>query len=249
MNATFHYLNIYSTKGVEYLLIIAFTVLLVFYVRSLAEPVAQDAHFAQAALGMQHSAHTAPIVVDTPFAIPQGLFVAPGHAAARLELDGSLAFGSGPLPSYLMGEIDRIDLTDKDQIHAGDVLAVLHSGDKSLNLRSPADGTIAARNTAASKNPGILADTSLQEGWLLRMKPAKLQDALGKMYFAEEASQWMDSELQVMRDALAGLSSQPVHAMADGGLPVRGLAKELDAKSWTELEKKLFKISLPSRNT
>ena len=243
MEATFHYTNIFATKGVEYLMVIAFMASFYMFVRSMRRPATQTGQMSlTSALHEGQATHAAPIVMDNPFAIPEGLFVAPGHAAARLELDGSLAFGSGPLPSYLMGEIDRVELTDKKNVQTGDILAVLHSGDKALNLRAPADGDIAALNTQAADNPELLADASLRQGWLLRMKPAKLQDALGNMYFAEEASAWMDSELQVMRDALTGLSSHPIHAMADGGLPVRGLAKELDAKSWKALEGKLFKV-------
>lgn len=243
MEATFHYLNIFSTKGVEYLLVIGFMAAFFFFVRALREPAAAgEGMIASSAMQAQHGGHVAPIQVDAPFAVPQGLFVAPGHSAARLELDGSLAFGSGPLPTHLLGDIDRIELTDKTQVKTGDTLAVLHAGDKSLHLRAPADGEIAARNTQVTSNPQLADDVSLHQGWLVRMKPAKLQEALGNMYFAEEASSWMDGELQSMRDALAGLSSQPIHAMADGGLPVRGLVKELDAKSWTELEKTLFTI-------
>ena len=138
MEATFHYINIFSTKGVEYLLVITFMASFVLFLQAVRQPATASEHMQlTSALHETQGAHSAPIIMDNPFAIPQGLFVAPGHAAARLELDGSLALGSGPLPNYLLGDIDRIELSDKKQIKAGEVMAVLHSGDKALQLRAP----------------------------------------------------------------------------------------------------------------
>jgi hypothetical protein len=62
---------------------------------------------------------------------------------------------------------------------------------------------------------------------------------------AEEAREFLRTELASLRDYLAGLSlaghrSVAMATLPDGGLPVEGLARRMSAEEWQELVERFF---------
>ncbi|MFH1809795.1 MAG: hypothetical protein ABIJ09_13700 [Pseudomonadota bacterium] len=176
--------------------------------------------------------------------VAEGHFLAPGHTAVRLLPDGALALSSGPLPAHLLGAVDRIELPLPGRVQRGDTLAVLHGAGRSLHLSAPVDGVIEAVNRELAAYPGQQAVARAANNWLVRLRPHDLQQALAGLHFAADAQRWLQGEVQRLRDLLASVQGGvgEATALADGGLPRRGLARELEPERWAKLEQSFFAI-------
>jgi glycine cleavage system H protein len=177
-------------------------------------------------------------------AVPAGVFVAPGHAWVRLEDSGAIRVGADRLPAALLGGIERLDvLRPGAEVRAGDPVVSFRHGERSIELRSPVDGVIAAVNPGVESSPARVQADPFNKGWIYRISPRNLGRALRRMFLADEAAAWMRDELRALRDHLTELTGrQPESSptMADGGVPVHGVAAGLEPDAWRELTKRFF---------
>ena len=176
--------------------------------------------------------------------VPAGVFMDLGHTWARLEPSGELRVGADRLPATLLGGVERVEaLPAGSEVGRGDPVAVLHHGGRSLPVRSPVDGRVAAVNAPLEAEPGRLAADPYGQGWLCTIAPRGLGGALRRLLVAEEAQAWMRRELASLRDFLVGMGERGALATAtlpDGGLPVEGLAGRLAEGDWNELAERFF---------
>lgn len=221
----FHYVNIFDTKGIEYLLVIAFMLAMVLFIRIVSRRRVGEAPG------------------EVRLVPAEGRFLAPGHTSARLNTDGSLAICAGELAHHVLGSIDKVELAKPGEVEAGAPLAVLYKGDRALHLRAPAEGTIERVNETVAEVAEELEHLPPHERWLVRFRPKNLKAALASMHFAEDARRWLEAELGRMLDLLEPATSAEGGAakvMADGGIPVRGLAQDLDKEQWERFERSFF---------
>jgi glycine cleavage system H lipoate-binding protein len=181
--------------------------------------------------------------------VPAGVFVGPGHAWVHLEPSGALRVGADRLPSTLLGGLDGVELlAPGTEVRRGDALAVLRRGTRSMSLRSPVNGVVAAVNDELVRDPAAL-ETEPFDSWIYRLTPEGIADTLKGMFVADEATAWMRQELGRLRDSLAGMVNGTRLALAtlpDGGLPVRGLAEHLGEAEWRDLTSRFFDIPVPT---
>jgi len=176
--------------------------------------------------------------------VPGGVFFAPGHTWMRLERSGTLQLGAGQLPLRALGEVDAIETPPVGtQLRKGDPLAVLKHGKRELLLRCPVDGTVQSVRSEARKDPRSVQPGSLEESWLCRVQPSGLGAALREAFVAEEAREWMRHEAGRVRDFVSDLAARRPEAcatLADGGLPLHGLADLVNAEQWQEFVTRFF---------
>ncbi|MGZ9137909.1 MAG: hypothetical protein ACXW4K_10695, partial [Candidatus Deferrimicrobiaceae bacterium] len=92
------FIDIYATKGIEYLIVIAFLSAFVLFCRYMYQPRAGLA-----------SARIAPSSV-TRFRVPEGLFYHQGHGWLRPEPDSVGVVGLDDFAQKLIGKIDAVEL-------------------------------------------------------------------------------------------------------------------------------------------
>ncbi len=196
--------------------------------------------------------------------IPKDAFLDIGHTWVKVEPEGLVRVGADWLPGTLLGQPDKVDLTAAGSIvKRGDPILRLRRHGRSVTLRAPVDGTIEEVNVSLLDEPAAVAGDPFGSGWLYRLTPANLGSALRGMLIDDEAVNWMHREIQRLRDALNAISrraalsgetglatrlalaTQPALAatgptMQDGGLPVAGLAEQLDPEQWNELARTFF---------
>ncbi len=185
--------------------------------------------------------------------LPMGVFHAPGHTWVHLESSGDIRLGAGGLPLRALGGIDRVEMRRPGaEVHVGDTVAVLGRGDREVRLRSPVEGTVAAVNATVRKHPGRLEADCPDRSWLYQIRPRRLSDSLRRMYVGEEANEWMGKEIGRLRDCMAAVAvgtAEPSATLADGGLPVNGLAAAIGVDEWRELAAQFFEESAPDIST
>jgi glycine cleavage system H protein len=190
--------------------------------------------------------------------IPRNVFVDLGHTWVEIEPAGLVKVGADWMPATLLGKPEKVDFAMAGtEVKRGDVIMRLRRHGRTLALRAPVDGVVEEVNGALVDNPDPITSDPFGAGWLYRIAPANLGSALRAMLIDDEAANWMHREVRRLRDALStlsrrmalggqsGLAAQLALATAgptlqDGGLPVQGLADELDPESWNELANTFF---------
>lgn len=175
--------------------------------------------------------------------LPQGLFLGDRHSWARLTNLGVLKIGMDELLTQAIGAIDTVDLPQVgDQVVAGETLATVWRGGRSLNIASPVTGTVVAHNSALERDGSAIEEDPYGSGWLASVWPENLGDSLKSFRIGEKSVAWIRSETQRFCDFLAVESAPNAvgAVLSDGAHPIVGAALALDDKAWDEFQKKFI---------
>lgn len=221
---SFRYVDIFATKGIEYIIVMAFLAAFVYFSRYLG-------HRAPAPAGRPRS------FVDY-FRVPDGYLFHQGHTWFKKDGREVVTIGMDDFAQRFLGRIDEVCLP-----HMG---ARLRQGEKSWNLiaesriipmLSPVDGEVVAVNTAALRTPDIINEDPYGKGWLLKVKATKMAANTRNLLSGNVARTWTMESLNGVR-MQNGESLGLVYQ--DGGAPISGMAKALYGEEWDEEVRKLF---------
>ena len=226
-------IDIFDTKGMEYIFVIGYLVLLVIFWKLSTKQVKIKAQIKK--------------VFDNLSAnmlkIPQGLFYSQNHTWAHLEESGAAKVGMDDLLQHITGEVQFHQLRSPGEIiRKGDLLTELQQDGKHLSLFSPISGTIMDANSELTKSPEILNEDPYDEGWIYKIKPTNWVTETNAYYLAEEATNWSKKELERFKDFLAvtmkKYSSEPsLVILQDGGELRDNTLSHLPNEVWEEFQK------------
>jgi glycine cleavage system H protein len=97
------------------------------------------------------------------------------HSWVRFNEDGSVTVGITDVAENMAGPILHVYARKKGARQKGQSLATIESGKWVGPLKSPISGEILEANPALDKDPGIVNRSPYGDGWIVRMKPAKLE--------------------------------------------------------------------------
>lgn len=229
----FSYTNIFETKGIEYITIIVFFLILIpfwFLISRKSKrsvPVSNANRF----------------ITASSLRIPQGVFFSRFHTWAHLEKNGEARVGLDDLLVHITGDVELTQVKKQGEyIEKGKLLALIKYNGNSLKILSPVSGKIEETNSALKDNPDLIKDDPYQLGWIYSVKPANWKADTDSYYLAEDATSWAISELDRFKDFLAVSATkteqQPLGVvMQDGGelieKPLAGMPQEV----WDDFQK------------
>lgn len=228
----FTYHNIFETKGLEYLIIIAFLALLIPFSVILNRRVKMRRQ-------LQHSLG---VLTSGILRIPKGVFLSKNHTWAHLAKSGIASIGLDDLLLHITGEGELVYLKNSDeQIEKGEVIAALTIDGKQLRITSPIAGKVVASNALLLDEPWKINEEPYGIGWLYKVEPTNWKSDTGSDHLADAAASWSKSELQRFKDFLATRlpkysSDASLVAMQDGGELRNHLLPELPGEMWQEFE-------------
>ena len=233
----FTYHNIFETKGVEYLVIIAFFAILIPFWLILNR---------QAKLTKKiHDALN--IITASALRMPLGLFYSRQHTWTFLEKSGIAKVDIDDLLLHLTGEVKLLNLKNAgDLIDKGEPFAEIEHQGKRLKLHSPVAGEIVVINAALHKNASRMNDDPYGKGWILKVKPTNWIADTSSHYLAEEATRWSENELARVKDFLAAtmvkFSPEPTATiLQDGGELRNHTLSELPKEVWEDFGEHFLK--------
>jgi len=235
----FSYSDIFATKGVEYLIVIAFLALLIPFWIILNKQVTINSQI-QKALGFLSA---------SILKIPQGLFYSRNHTWMFMEQSGVAKVGLDDLLLHITGEVNfSIRKNRGEMISKGDVLTEIDQNGKLLRILSPVSGKIMDANSMLNERPGIMNEDPYGKGWIYKIKPTNWIDETKSCYFAEEATKWSAKELERFKDFLAvnmkNYSPEPsMVILQDGGELSDHSLSALPREIWTDFEKEFLNLS------
>jgi len=234
----FSYNNIFETKGIEYLIIIAFLLLIIPFWILINRRDAIGATIKK----------TIGILSSAVLKIPMGIYYSKNHTWTYMEKSGSAKVGLDDLLLHITGEVKVNHLKSSgDAVMRGDVIAEILQKDKHLRVLSPISGEILTINSALNDNPGLLNDDPYGNGWVCSIKPTSWIAETSNCYIAEDAVAWSKRELGRLKDFLGEVAfrQSPETAMVilqDGGELCDKPLSELPEEVWQKFEKSFLDL-------
>lgn len=219
----------FASKGIEYLLVLAFLALLPLYWRYL------NGVPRLAALRVPAGERR---VLSGWFRLPEAASFHPGHTWAVPVRPGRVRIGVDDFAQKLLGAAQSVRLPDVGTRLAGGAPGwTLDVENRAFDLPAPLAGRVVARNESVLRRPGLLNEDPYGAGWLLELEVPAWRSGLGSLLRGDRAHAW----LARAEDALRLRMSPEVGAvLQDGGVPVPGIARALSADEWERLARELL---------
>jgi len=216
----FRFVDIFATKGIEYIIVMAFLAAFIYFSRYLAHrPEAE-----------REGKPTAPAGY---FRIPEGLFYHQGHSWLRPEPGMTGVVGMDDFAQKLVGKVDSIELPRiGSHVVQGEAGWNLVTDSRPIPMLSPVDGVVVAVNQEVVKSPELLRQDPYGKGWLIRVRSNRIAKDTKNLLSGKLARAWMEDALGRLYPANPE-DLGPV--LADGGMPIDGIAKAIGGEQWVEL--------------
>jgi glycine cleavage system H protein len=228
MEAT-NYVDIFATKGIEYLFILVFLLVLALFwlwFKSLTKQTSPAAD----------PPGTSP---EPWFSLKKGLFYHQGHSWVRAEGNDLAVVGIDDFAQRLLGTSSAIDLPKPGaRLQQGDKGLELRFGSKAIEILSPVEGEVVEINHEVLKNPQLLNSDPYGNGWLLKVKVLQMKRNLVNLFSEDLAMAWMEETVNSLHRIMAGRLGV---ALQDGGVPVDGIARILSPGNWDEIARKFLR--------
>lgn len=210
-----------ATKGIEYVLIIGYLLLLVPFWWLLRR------------VGADRS----PVAASVPaerrggwFLVPEDLRFHPGHAWVHDEGDGLYRVGINDFARRLLGSPARLALPRAgDRLQQGSRGWSLGLEGHDIDMLSPIDGEVTEVNTDVVGSPALVGEDPYGDGWLLKVRADAGDGRLRNLLPAPLARSLMEG----LTGRLSAMSGGELGAvLQDGGIPVDGFARQLAGDDW-----------------
>jgi glycine cleavage system H protein len=157
---------------------------------------------------------------------PKHLWVAPSPGE-----ENEARVGIDDFSARLIGRVDRASMPAVGvAVKENSVCFLLHSGQRTVRLVSPANGVIMAVNPKVAADPSIVNDDPYSEGWIFSMRLKG--DAVKGLYHENVARKWFESEVE----RLQRVFSSDLGMMAtDGGEALTDISSRLNDAQWGKI--------------
>ena len=223
----------FPTKGIEYLLMIGYLLMLVPFAWLLSR-------IARAWTPAREPAVASPAMESKRqwFQLPDGFHLHRGHTWAFAEGGELLRVGIDDFAQRLIGEPTALLLPQPGQsLEQGQRGWQLRVNGDTVDLLSPVQGEVVEVNEEAVRTPSLVAEDPYGRGWLLKVRAGRQGTGLKNLLPRRLAHAWID-EAKEQLNAMLGGNLGPV--LQDGGLPMPGAARELAGDRWPEIAAKLL---------
>ena len=222
--------DLFATKGVEYLIVIGYLVVLAGFWRLLwgrgRQPATVAAERPSMALPRQW------------FAVPEDYFFHQGHAWAAPAASSQALVGMDDFAQKLLGKPTGVVFPALGtRLKQGEPAWQVQVDGHAIPMLSPVDGEVVAVNQDVVTSPELVNAEPYDRGWLMRVKVPSPATAARNLLSGRLARAWMDEVTEAVRAMPAGELGV---VLPDGGFPVGGFARALAPEDWDRLARELL---------
>ena len=228
----FTYVDIFATKGVEYLLVISGLLFFTFFWRFLKRP----------AMAVYREAEQLVSAMSDWFRVPsEGIYFHQGHSWAAVEDEEVVRVGMDDFARQMLGKIDGIEFPQVgSELEQGEKGWSLLVDSKSIDMLSPVDGKVLEINKDLLSSPENAGEDPYGQSWLMKVQTPRMSANLKNLLSGKVARKWME---EVRENLLSRMNYNLGAVSQDGGVPVNGIARNIDREKWDEIVKDFFMIS------
>lgn len=218
---SFKYVDLFATKGIEYIFIISFLLILIVYWRYLNKPVMKT---------IKPTVKKIKTSLVDWFSMAESYYYHQGHSWAAPENKNTLRVGMDDFAQKLVGKAAHLELPKiGDNLEQGEFGWKLMIDTKAIRMLSPVSGEVVDVNQKVLDNPDLINREPYKNGWLFKVKTQKLQSTLKNLLSGKLAKAWMEDTV----DRVGGsLTAHGGLVMQDGGQMISGFAREIDPEHW-----------------
>jgi glycine cleavage system H lipoate-binding protein len=219
----------FATKGIEYLVVIAFLAVLPFFWRYLnGTPSLAPSRVLAAQRKM----------LSGWFRLPETASYHPGHTWAVPAGNGRFRVGLDDFAQKLLGTAAAIALPDVGaRLAQGAPAWAMDVAGRRFDLPAPVAGRIVARNEAVLRNPALVNGDPYGNGWLLEVEAPRFRSGARSLLRGDRAKAWLARTEQALR---MKMNPEVGAVLQDGGVPVPGIARALSEEAWDALARELL---------
>lgn len=228
----FTYVDIFATKGVEYILVISALLLFIPFWRMVSRPAGA---VVEAVEGIVPA-------IGEWFHLPtEKIYYHQGHSWALPGGDRLVTVGIDDFAQKLIGKIDAVQLPEiGSEVTQGEKAWRLQAGSKAIDMLSPVDGKVVQINEALLRSPERINRDPYGESWLMKVQSPKMSANLKNLLTGGLVGRWMEG---VKENLFSRMNYNLGAVSQDGGVPVEGIARHLDRERWDEIAKEFLLIS------
>jgi glycine cleavage system H protein len=163
-----------------------------------------------------------------------------GHTWMRATDDGDVLVGIDDFAQSLVGSIDDVELPRLlRRVKQGHPAWSLRHHRRVVPFVSPVSGRVIEKNEMVLRNPLLVNSSPYGDGWLLRVRPSKLESQLNNLFTGKAAQQL----LEMAKGQLVRLfSTTPALTYQDGGVLLKNLGDRCSDEEWEALKKEFFLV-------
>ncbi|MBI4538297.1 MAG: glycine cleavage system protein H [Gemmatimonadetes bacterium] len=222
--------DMFATKGAEYLIALVFLVLLAGYWRLLSRPAPAAAR----------ATATPRAGASRPgwFELRPGFYFHPGHAWAAPEDGDVVRVGMDDFAHKLLGQPAAIELPPVgSRVRPGEREWAVTVDSRSVGMLSPVEGEVVGVNTEAIESPELVTRDPYGQGWLLEVKVPHAPATFKNLLAGPLARAWMEGTVERLRQMRA---PELGIVLPDGGFPVAGFARILAPERWDQVAREFL---------
>ena len=233
----FSIVDIYDTKGMEYVFVIVYLLILIVFWK-----VAQNPQKVYRQIREVVQTLSAKILK-----IPQGIYFNRNHTWTHLDKSGAAKVGLDDFIQHVVGNVNFTTLKHPgDSIKKGELLTLIKQNEKVLKVYSPISGMVLETNTSLNENPELINSDPYDQGWIYQIKPSNWVKETQTYYLAEKATEWSKKEFVRFKDflsmgAMRKYSSEPsMVLLQDGGEIRENVLSELPDEVWENFQEEFL---------
>jgi len=233
----FSIVDIYDTKGMEYIFVISYLLLLIVFWKVASNP--QRVY--------QKIREVVSILSAKILRIPQGIYFNKNHTWTHLGESGAAKVGMDDFLQHVIGNIRLTNLKNPgESIKKGELLAAIKQDGKVLNVYSPISGEVREINSMLTEHPEIINSDPYDQGWIYQIKPSNWIKETHTYYLSDKATEWSKKEFVRFKDflsrgAMRRFSAEPsMVLLQDGGEIRENVLSELPDEVWEDFQKEFL---------
>jgi glycine cleavage system H lipoate-binding protein len=226
----FHYVDIFATKGIEYIIVLGFLFILIYFWGRLNR---QQTAAAAAGGGKQ----TAISLVDW-FHLADNYHYHQGHTWAAPAEQNSLRVGVDDFVQKLIGKVDKIRLPEKGSVlRQGETGFTFEVDGRTIPVLAPVDGEVTRINTELLKDTEKMQQDPYGSGWLFEVRPKDLKRNMSQLFTGNMAKAWLQHQVDRISELMTARMGV---VLQDGGAIAPGFARELEPENWDDLTREFL---------
>lgn len=173
---------------------------------------------------------------------PEDVYYHMGHAWVKVEEGNRIRVGLDDFTQQVLGDIDSIEIPPLGgTLNQGDVAWRVSHGRRNLSQLAPLGGTVVEVNEKLRKDPTLVNRSPYGEGWILKVQNKALNKEMPELMDSLQFKAYLDRS---KANLMSSLNNQTLGlTYGDGEEVIKGVASNLDERTWKMLVAQLFHSS------